>query len=179
MIFDPDRKLNGTKVVLIGLVESHADGNYPGWFNDPEVCRYNSHGGDRNTKEKTLDYIRSVRASKDAIVFAILAAKNQQHIGNISLQSIDFKNLRAEVAIIIGEKEYWGEGYAREAWKLAINFGFQDLKLNRLYCGTREDNIGMQKVALASGMKEEGRFRKHIFKDGKFYDQINYGIVIS
>jgi ribosomal-protein-alanine N-acetyltransferase len=175
MILDQNEKITGEKVILRSLEEADLHGPYPDWFNDPEVCRFNAHGVEINTKEKTLTYIRNSRASSSTLVFAILDRETMNHIGNVTLQSIDLRNSRAEVAIILGEKSHWGKGYAREAWLLAMNYAFENLKLNRLYCGTREDNLGMQKIAIATGMKKEGLLRKHIFKDGKFYDQISYG----
>lgn len=169
--------LEGKKVRLDPLQESDADGRYPDWFNDPEVCYFNSHGAERNTREKTLDYIRKVRASGNTIVFAIRDRQSGTHIGNVAIQDIDRQSRHAELAIIIGEKAYWSGGAGKEAWQLAMSHALGDLGLKRVYCGTREDNVGMQKVALASGMKEEGRLRQHAFKHGRFFDIILYGFV--
>ena len=46
----------------------------------------------------------------------------------------------------------------------------------RIHCGTSQNNIGMQGLALRLGMNEEGRQRKAIYKTGKYYDNILYAI---
>ena len=167
----------GKKTYLRNLELKDIEGNYPKWFDDPEVCRYNGHEPFTKTKQDFVDYVTKVSNSEKDYVFAICDKENNRHIGNIAIQKIDWKNKNADVAIIIGEKDYWGKGVGREAWKLAMDFGFNILKLHRLYCGTYEENIGMQGIAIACGMKEEGRLKQAAFKNGKYSDIILYGIV--
>ncbi len=169
--------LESERVLLRPLCVEDAEGNYPNWLNDPEVCRYNSHGERRYTKEMAREYIKLVSSSDAYEVFAVIDKKNGIHIGNISLQQIDPKNKKAEFAILIGEKAYWGRGYADEAAKILLSFGFETLKLHRIYCGTSEANTPMQKLALKLGFTKEGRSREAFFKNGKFYDIIHYGLL--
>jgi len=63
--------LTGPRIVLRGLVESDAGGAYPTWFNDEEVCRYNSHHVRPYRREDALEYIRAVNASANDLVLAI------------------------------------------------------------------------------------------------------------
>ena len=80
-------------------------------------------------------------------VFAIVTKEKGSHIGNISLQNIDYVDRSAELAIIIGDKRYWGKGIGLEAWKLMMNYGFLVLNLHRLYCGCANKNLGMRRIA--------------------------------
>lgn len=167
----------GEKVYLRPLNELDAEGNYPYWFNDSEVCRYNRHARFPNTKEKTLEYIKSVKDSLTELVLAIVDKKDNKHIGNVSLSRINYIDSNAELSIIIGEKDYWGKGIGKEAWEMVMDYGFKTLNLHRLYCGTHAENIGMQKIALACGMKEEGKLIDAVFKNGKYADIILYGAI--
>ncbi len=169
--------LESERVLLRPLCIEDAEGNYPNWLNDPEVCRYNSHGERRYTKEMAREYIELVSSSDAYEVFAVIDKKNDIHIGNISLQQIDPKNKKAEFAILIGEKAYWGTGYAYEAAKAIVRYGFEHLKLHRIYCGTSAQNIAMQKLALKLGFIKEGRSREAFFKNGKYHDILHYGIL--
>ena len=51
------------------------------------------------------------------------------------------------------------------------------LNLNRIYCGTTNENEGMKKIALKIGMLQEGVRRQAFYKWGKYQDIIEYGIL--
>ena len=110
-------------------------------------------------------------------MLAIIATDNDKHIGNISLQAIDWVSKTAEFAIILGDKEYWGKGYSTEAALMICEHGFSKLNLNRIYCGTSEQNIGMQKLAGKMKMQEEGCRRKALYKNGEYLDILEYGVL--
>jgi RimJ/RimL family protein N-acetyltransferase len=147
-------KLEAKRVYLKPLCLEDANGNYPSWLNDKEVCRYNSHGEVLYTKEMAVEYIKSVQNSSTCRVFAV-CLNSGKHIGNISLQ--DIKDSSAEFAILMGEKEFWGKGYAREAGEVLLRYGFEVLNLKSVYCGTSLSNIAMQKLAKALGMEDASR----------------------
>jgi len=169
--------IQGERIYLRPLRLGDIEGNYPKWFDDPEVCKHNDHIPFTKTKQDFIDYINKVINSKNDYVFAICDKENNKHIGNISLQKINHNYKNAEVAIIIGEKDYWGKGIGREAWQLVMDYGFNILNLHRIYCGTHEENFGMQKIAVSCGMKEEGRLKDAMFKNGKYGDVILYGAI--
>ena len=169
-------KLIGAKVYLRYLNTDDANGNYPNWLNDSIVCKYNSHGDKLYTKEMAKEYIEFATNTQSHEVLAICDLKTDKHIGNISLQQISKKNKSAEFAILLGEKEFMGKGYAHEASNLLIQYGFQNLKLHRIYCGTSILNIPMQKLALSLGMKQEGIKKDALLKNDQFIDVIEYAI---
>jgi RimJ/RimL family protein N-acetyltransferase len=146
-------------------------------LNDKEVCRDNSHATFPNTKEKTLAYVRSVGSDNTEVVLAIRWKKNDIHIGNISLQRINWVNRSAELAIVIGKKNYWGKGVGTEVYKLMIEYAFERLNLNRVSSGQTLQNIGMINVCRKCGMKEEGVARQTMFKEGRYLDTVTYAIL--
>lgn len=167
----------GKLLNLRGLVEEDAVGNYPRWFNNEQVCHHNSHHVFPFSQSAAIEYIRHSWESAEMIVLAITDKKNDVHIGNISLQNINLINRTAEFAIIIGEEEYWGKGYAKEAAELIVRHGFMELNLNRIYCGTSIDNAPMRKLAIYLGMTQEGIRRGHIFKHGVYIDLVEFGLL--
>jgi [ribosomal protein S5]-alanine N-acetyltransferase len=160
---------------LRGLCEADIEGPYPGWFEDQEVCRYNSHGKFVRTRDYFRNYVRSLDDSR-AIVCAICHARDG-HIGNVSLQELSFIDRNAEFAIILGDRRHAGRGVARLAGAALLAHGFDKLNLNRIYCGTAAGNVAMNKLALALGMRQEGIRRQHLFLEGKWADVIEYGIL--
>ncbi|MEA2091666.1 MAG: GNAT family N-acetyltransferase, partial [Campylobacterota bacterium] len=139
-----------------------------------EVCKYNSHGANFYTKEMALQYIKSVQNNSTCKVFAVCLRDSNMHIGNISLQQITTKE--AEFAILMGEKKYWGKGYATEAGKILFSFAFNKLNLKRVYCGTSEANLPMQKLAISLGMFYYTRKENALFKNNNFFDVLFYKI---
>jgi ribosomal-protein-alanine N-acetyltransferase len=168
--------LRGKRLVLRPLRPSDADGPYAGWFNDPEVCRYNSHGVRPYLREQALAYIEQARQSRD-LILAIEDNARAVHVGNIALQDVHAINRSAEFAIVLGDPEVRGKGFGAEAGLLVVAHGFEALGLHRIGCGTSEDNEGMRKLATALGMREEGRRRAAMWKRGRFVDVIEYGVL--
>ena len=171
--------LSGKTVNLRGLLLSDLEGPYVSWLNDAEVCRYNSHHVFPYSREQAEDYIKSVYAGKTILALAIVLKESGEHIGNIALQNIHPLARSAEFAILVGAKDQWGKGFAKEAAKLICRHGFNELNLHRIYCGTNAENNGMQKLASYLGMQLEGRSREAQFKDGRFVDVLHYGLLRS
>ncbi len=171
--------LTGENIYLSPLTKEDISKDYINWLNDSEVCRDNSHATFPNTYSRTLSYLESVEKSKTEIVFAIRWIKNDTHIGNISVQNINWINRSAEIAIIIGNKKYWNKGAGSEAYRLVIDYSFLTLNLNRLSSGQTVTNTGMINVCEKSGMKKEGILREALYKNGKYTDAVIYSILLK
>ncbi|MGE5396043.1 MAG: GNAT family N-acetyltransferase [Chitinophagales bacterium] len=171
--------LVGENIYLRGLQENDASGNYLNWFNDPEVCRFNSHHIFPYFQKKALEYIEYSQKTRDALILAIVTKLDNTHIGNVSLQDVNYINRTADFAIVIGQKECWGKGYSKEAGRLLIQQGFEALNLNRITCGTTEENVPMQRLALAMGFKQEGVRREAVYKHGQYINLLEYGLLKS
>ena len=169
--------LKGENISLRRLVEDDINGNYSKWLNDPEITKFNSHGRFPVSVDDLKKYIETTNASKTAITLAIIDNQTAKHIGNISLQHINWIDKNGEIAFLLGERDFWGKGVMLEAGFLLLNHAFKMLNLHRIYCGTSSENIGMQKLAIKLGMTEEGRRVEAMFKNGKYLDILEYGIL--
>ncbi|MBM9589064.1 GNAT family N-acetyltransferase [Leptospira sp. 201903075] len=169
--------LQGNSIYLRALAESDLGGNYQFWLNDEEIVRYNSHGRFTYSLDQLKSYITSSIISNTTLVLAVVAKDSDTHVGNISLNAINWIDRNAEIAFLLGEKNYWGKGIMEEAGQLLIEHGFKTLNLHRIHCGTSSENQGMQKLALKLGMKEEGIRKEAIFKMGKYFDIFEYGMI--
>lgn len=170
--------LEGERVYLRPLEQEDLTKEYVQWLNDTEVCRFNSHAVFPYTLEKMREYfIYLQQTTQQNIVLAIIDKQTHKHIGNISLQNINWINRDAEFAILLGNKAFWGKGVATEAALLICNYGFERLNLNRVYCGTSVENKAMQTLANKLKMQQEGRRRQAIFKLGRYLDVIEYSVL--
>ena len=96
-------------------------------------------------------------------------------VGTIGLLSIDRKNSKAEYYVAMGETAYKGKGVAKEAGRLILQYGFEELGLNRIYLITEIDNIAAQKLFEKVGFTREGIIRQDIISHGKYVDRVAYG----
>jgi len=159
------------------LTEEELAGDYPYWFEDEEVHKYNSHWSNPKTLKSVSKFIDDLEFDSTQLVFSIYSVKNNKHIGNISLQNIDSFNQSAEMAFLFGDRDYWGKGYAFLASKIIINHGFNHLNLKRLYLGCLEKNTAMCKLSIKLGFLKEGLRRRAIFSGGDFNDVVEYGLL--
>lgn len=160
-----------------GLREEDVEGPYPTWFEDQEVCAFNSHGKFVRSKEYFRSYVRSLD-EKDAVVWAVCHSQDG-HIGNVALQNITLINRNAEFAVILGDRRHWGLGVGLLAAKALFEHGFHKLNLHRIYCGTAATNDAMKHMAGRLGMREEGIRRDHLFLNGQWVDAVEYGVLRS
>lgn len=176
-MLDKNIFLRGKRLTLRQLTETDIDGNYCKWLNDPDIVRHNSHGRFPMTVEKLKKFVLDVQQSQNALVLAIVDIESNTHIGNISLQAINWIDRNSEIAFLLGESSFHGKGIMHEAGKLLIDHAFKSLNLHRVYCGTSSSNISMQKLALKLGMSQEGIRKEAIFNGGTYHDIIEFGIL--
>ena len=159
------------------LDDKELSGGYANWFSDEKVHQFNSHWSYPKSRTSIEQYIRELDSDSSRLIFAIYDVSDKVHVGNISVQSSDHFNQKAELAFLFGEKAYWGGGRAHSATKIIIRHCFNHLNLNRLYLGCLEENVKMVNLAEALGFKLEGVRRQDLFSNGAFSDVKIFGLL--
>ena len=111
------------------------------------------------------------------VTFAITLREDGALIGAIGLRA-ERAHQRAELGYWIGVP-WWGHGYATEAARAVVAFGFDELGLNRVFARHMTSNPASGRVMEKIGMRFEGEFRQHEQKWGEFHDHRFYGVVRS
>jgi len=169
--------LIGDKLYLRSLEESDISEKYIGWLNNYEVTRYLETGKVPTTSEAIHNYLESFRGSSNDIILAIIDRETDQHIGNVTLNRINWIHRTADTGLMIGEKDFWGKGYAFEAWSLIIEYAFQRLGLRKIIAGSMDKNVASIAVLKKLGFKLEGTFRQEFLVDGEFRDAVRLGLL--
>ena len=169
--------LTGDKIYLSPLTVDDISDKCIQWLNDSEVCRDNAHATFPNNEARARAYVEEIQKSQNNFVFAIRLKENNEHVGNVSLQSINWINKSGELAILIGEKSAWGKGVGYECYKLLLEYAFKTLNLNRVFSGQTSRNKAMIKICEKAGMKKEGVLRDFLFKNGEYLDLEMYSIL--
>lgn len=84
--------------------------------------------------------------------------------------------MKYEIGWIIN-KDYQGRGYAFEISNALIEYGFEELKLHRIFATTVAGNIKSSSLLEKLNMKKEAVFRKGNFHNGIWIDEYWYGIL--
>ncbi len=169
--------LTGKRVRLRAL-EREDIPRFVKWMNDPEVrdgllvYEPMSSGMEERWFESLAD-----RPNDRVFGIELTGGGASRHVGNVGLHGIDWHHRRAEVGIVIGEKDCWGQGYGREAMALMMRFGFHELGLHRIELEVFESNPRAMKTYRALGFVEEGVRRQAVFQGGRFLDCTHLGML--
>ena len=111
------------------------------------------------------------------IKLAVCLKDNNLHIGNVYLTGINYVNRTAESHILIGDKDYWGQGYAKEALLEILDYGFNERGLNRVEAHINADNSASLRMHEKCGYKRDGVLRQAIYKNGRYKDVVVMSIL--
>jgi ribosomal-protein-alanine N-acetyltransferase len=106
---------------------------------------------------------------------AITRRSNNQLCGGIGLHP-DNDHRRAELGYWLGVP-FWGNGYAAEAARSVVEYGFTHFGLNRIFASHFQGNPASGNVLRKIGMKHEGCLRQHLLKWDRFIDLEMYAIL--
>lgn len=163
-------KFIGERIFLRTLEVDDATEEYTSWLNDPEVNRFLATKS--ATVESVRDYILQKREQDDALFFGIFLKENGAFIGTIKLEPIDLPDKKATIAMMIGNKNYWGRGLMPEATKLLINYCFGELGLDEVNLGVLDQNVAAIRAYEKVGFKETHRVPKSVNYSGVVYDHV-------
>ena len=146
------------------------ESNWLGWFNNEKLCNANGHHFYPNTIEKQKKVLDSLN-SEDKIQFGIINKEIPNEIcGVISLQNIEFVHRKAEIANMSdNSKTSYKPQIYLESHSLMFKHAFNQLGLNKIYCGTINKNIPVA-MKRAFNFEIEGVLKQSMFKNGKFVD---------
>ena len=169
--------LRGEKV-LLRAIEREDLPRLREFANDLEV---ELAGGGDPPAPRSLDRLRrdfereAAEGGRDRTEFAVEA--DGRLIGQCGLFNIDETARHAELGIAIGEKEYWGRGFGRDAVRVILDYAFRLRNLRRVWLEVHAGNERALRSYRACGFVEEGRMRQHIWLDGRYVDNVLMGVL--
>lgn len=168
--------LHSSRLVLRALEPADINATYLGWLNDKEVSRYLETRYLPQTLEALQSYWEAHRDDPSSPWFAICLAADGRHIGNIKLGPIHWLHRRADLSLFIGERAFWGKGYASEAIALVRDWSFYELDLQKLNAGIYAGNLGSRRAFEKCGFELEGTLRQEVVSSGQRLDIWRLGL---
>jgi diamine N-acetyltransferase len=141
------------------------------WLSDADVMRNLALRGPISTAHEEGWFERMLEGQgRTGYHFVICLVEDGTPIGTTGFQDLDWENGSASFGIIIGEKDRWGMGYATEALDVMCDFGFGELRMERIWLHVYSDNTRGQRAYEKSGFVREGTLRRARFQRGRAED---------
>lgn len=129
------------------------------------------------TEESQKRWFEHLSRSDDKVVFALCKSQDDEHIGNLSLDTIDMRHLTARLSIFIADRNTRGKGFGPRAMKLLMVEAFENRGLRKIWCKTTTGNEKVLNFYRELGFVEEGVMREHEMVAGKPVDKLIMGIL--
>ena len=146
---------------------------------DPEVVNYLPWGP--NTEEQSKAFISRVLTQQKTLPrftfdFAMVNKMTNRVMGSCSIIIQDAANRKAMIGYVLNRR-YWNQGYVTEAAREVVSYGFDELRLHRIYAACDPANTGSYRIMEKIGMQREGYLREHKLFKGLWRDFLLYSIL--
>jgi RimJ/RimL family protein N-acetyltransferase len=159
-------------VSLVHLTQEHAPRTYE-LVLDP-VVRLGLGLREEPTLAKTSAWISRAAADPAVHAFAILQAGD--HVGNVVLDRLDTYLASARLSVYVGAAAR-GAGVGRTAVELAVRFGFEQLRLHKVWLTVHAENFAALATYLKVGFVLEGILRDEFLLDGRRLAAVVMGLL--
>jgi RimJ/RimL family protein N-acetyltransferase len=146
----------------------------------PEVQRYlDWKARDRVEVKAALDAMvqqHKFQRPGDVVSLAVVRKIDDMLIGQVSLRWTDATAGQAELRFILSPAQR-RQGYAREAVKAALDLGFQEFGLHRVFARCSAKNLESAKLLKSLGLRLEAHYREHALFQGDWDEELHFAIL--
>ena len=146
------------------------------WRNMPELRKYFREYREISKDAQVKWYEEKVLGDKNQVNFEIHDNESGKLIGHCGLYYVKWINRTGEFGIYIGDNDFRGKGYGKEALETLINYGFNNLNLLKIWAEVFGNNSAIH-LYKKLGFKQEGILRKNVYKEGEHLDSILIGLL--
>ena len=149
------------------------------WNNDPELNRLDSEIPFQ--KEPFGEFKRRfehmvAHPQPQSIDFEI-HDRDGTLIGVAYITDISHPNRHCIVGITIGDRDYWGKGYGRDALRTVLRYAFNKLDMHRVAAETFEYNTAWRTLVEWADFEKEGTEREYLSREDGYWDKEMYALL--
>lgn len=146
------------------------------WRNQDNVKKYFIYQADF-TREGHLYWLHEIVEKGHACQMMICDCDSDRPLGSVYIRDIDTEHHKGEYGIFIGDETARGRGVGTEAAELMIQYGFEKLKLHRIYLRVLAGNERAIRSYEKAGFKREGYLHHDVCIRGEYVDVVWMAIV--
>lgn len=141
------------------------------WLNDAEIGHFLGVKGPagRDAAARFADEFLA-QAGKTLFGFNISLLADDRRIGGAVLRGYDRENGNAEVAIFISDRRLLGQGLGTDALNCLVDFGFGELRLERIFLQVFDYNARARRSYEKAGFQTDATLRHARFHRGAYHD---------
>ncbi|WP_207915293.1 GNAT family N-acetyltransferase [Micromonospora sp. 15K316] len=166
----------GDLVKLRAMEPSDAESLWQ-WNHDSDVMRWMNEGYPQTPARVRKWLEERPRNDYGDVLFGVEVLSDAKLIGLVQLHGAKPETGIAVLDIYLGEKEYWGKGFATDAVRTACQYGFEKMRLHKITLTVVADNQAAHHVYQKVGFVEEGRLRQTFRRDGRWHDTYTMGLL--
>jgi RimJ/RimL family protein N-acetyltransferase len=149
------------------------------YASDAEVVRYLDWGP--STVDETAQFLAVARTAREALPrtvyhLAIVLRATGNLVGGCRIEIRSAANGVGDLGYVLA-RPHWGRGYATEATRALVGFGFEQLALHRIWATCDVRNAASARVLEKIGMEREGLLRHSVRRKGEWQDSYLYAIL--
>ena len=170
--------LETERLILRKIVDEDASMLYQNIYNNFQYFKYYYQLPFKNFEEykELIEKYKDWYEKGNHFRWGIVLKETNEIIGIIQLHTKDYLNNNCKIGYIIGYN-YTKQGYAKEATKAILDFGFNKLNFHRIEADIVLENIDSIKLAESIGMSFESVKKDSYKLEDKYYDQKVYMII--
>lgn len=163
--------------IEIRAIEENELETIAAWRNDPAVYEFFYEYAPISLRQQKNWFDKQI-SNPNEMNFIVASRSEKKPIGTVSIYNIDRRNRKAEWGrLLIGDKNFLSGGYGSEIEALILEYCFEHLNLNKLYCDILKSNEKVISLHEKFGFVIDGVLREHAFKSGEYVSVVHMSIL--
>lgn len=117
-------------------------------------------------------HIYRLQENRDQVCGFAIETFEGEYIGGCGYFEVDHRNRRCSLGIAIADEQYWGKGFGTDAMRVLLRILFEEVNLRKVCLSVFSFNEPAIRCYERLGFVEEGRLREHLFREGRYHDNI-------
>jgi len=109
---------------------------------------------------------------------SIVLKETGKHIGTMMLFDFNKVAKHAEIGFVL-HQNYWNKGYVSESVQMLLKYLKDENEMHKLCARVVSSNLGSSKLLEKNGFKLEGTLVDQFFIEEKYYDSLQYGLILN
>ena len=150
----------------------HITVTYLSWLNDPAVMRFSNQRFRTHTAQSSTTYLESFAGTANSFLL-ITQRGDGRPIGTATVYRSP-QHGTADIGLMVGDRQCWGQGYGREAWQAVLEALLQEPGIRKVTGGTARPNQAMVRIMEQSSMELEAVRARQELIEGQSVDLLYY-----